>query len=76
MPLSYQPINIETFQICNFFENLQPDVRCLYMSLCRTGDTAIEGFGLDTKADVRKKDNVRKDLFRCYWFVQHRIFTL
>ena len=46
------------------------------MSLCRTGDTAIEGFGLDTKADVRKKDNVRKDLFRCYWSVQHRIFTL
>ena len=47
------------------------------MSLCRIGDTAIEGFGLDTKADVRKKDNVRKeDLFRCNWFVQHRIFTL
>ena len=75
MPLSYQPINIETF-----FENLQPNVRCLYMSLCRTGDTAIEGFGLDTKADVRKKDNVRKDLFHycccSFWSVQHRLFTL
>ena len=44
-----------------------------FMSYWRHG---IEGFGLDTKADVPKKDNVRKDLFRCYWSVQHRIFTL
>ena len=73
MPLSYQPINIETLQ---FFRKFT--ARCAmfiyeFMSYWRHG---IEGFGLDTKADVRKKDNVRKDLFRCYWFVQHRIFTL
>ena len=49
MPLSYQPINIETFQICNFFENLQPDVRCLYMSLCRIGDTAKKDLDLTPK---------------------------